>query len=79
MKKTNNPFKKNKFEIKYILIDTLVTSLISFFSALSVAKSVNFQVISISLLTAVLVGLYKLQDYIKAEKNEYCKGYLSFF
>ena len=84
-KKKQNPFKKNKFEIIYEVINAFVCGFLVFLGGItSLLATSDFTtrgfIISIisSLVASITIFFIKLQNYWASEKDEYCPKILQF-
>jgi hypothetical protein len=65
--------KKNRDEIIWNIVNACLAGMISFLSALIAAGEINWKVIVVSLITAVLIMCIKFKSYWDGEKKEYIK------
>jgi hypothetical protein len=72
MKKKKNPFKDNKHEIYYNMINAGIAGIIALIGSCADGNLTSKGVI-VALLTGLLVAIIKFRDYWESEKEEYCK------
>jgi len=65
-----NPFKKNKYEILYEVVNALIAGLIAFLNPL-LTSEITMKSIGVSTIIALGIFLYRLQIYFQKEKREY--------
>lgn len=71
MKKKCFLTKKERKEIFYNVINTLLLTTIAFISGVVAVEAVTFRVVFVSLLMGFIVGLTKFKEYWDGEKTEY--------
>ena len=77
MKKQNNPFKKNKEEIIYNLINSALAGALVFLGSLSTGE-ITFEGFYFALIGAGIILITKFKNYWDSEKKEYQKGIFNF-
>ena len=60
-----------KKEVIWNVINSVLAGAISFFSALIASGQLNWKVVGVSLITALLVACVKFKNYWDGEKKEY--------
>lgn len=79
-KSVDNPFEKNKYEIKYILINSALIGAISFLSAISISLLNHPKPVDLiysaaaGLITGLSIAIIKFQAYWSKEQKEYCES-----
>lgn len=69
---SENPFKKNKYEICYKLLNAGLVAGISFLTTWFSSGELNFRGFIASLGAGLIVFLVTMQNYWKQEEDEYC-------
>lgn len=72
-----NPFKDNKHEILYNIINSLIAGCLVFLGAVS-DGNFNSEKIFISIFAALIIMLYKFQNYWDSQKDEYTNKLFNF-
>lgn len=75
-KKKINPFKKNKYEIMYKLINSFLAGALVFLGALT-DGGVDEKTIFISLVAACVIAVGQFKDYFSGQEKEYSSKMVS--
>lgn len=77
MSRKNNPFKKNKNEIIYNLINAGLAAILVLAGSFS-NGNISIEGVCFAILAAVIVLITKFKDYWDGEKGEYCSKVFNF-
>lgn len=73
----NNPFNKNKWEICYNIVNSLILGGAVFFGG-AISGGINKETIVAALIASAGAAVIKFQDYWKSEEGEYSKKIINF-
>jgi len=76
-RRSKNPFKENKFEICYNLINSLIAGILILLGSLT-SGTITWGGVGLAVLAAVIVIITKFKEYWDGEKKEYSRYLFNF-
>lgn len=72
-----NPFKKNKHEIKYHIINSLISGVLVMLGAFT-SGNFSFKAVTFGVITSLIVAIIKFRNYWEKEEKEYSSKIFNF-